>query len=225
MARASRGDELLASLGASLPAAACAALGPLALLVLTLRFLRRHEVARLPHEAAVALLVCGVVAATLSARRQARSRRRLPARPPVASALASTPASPSLWQPLPHDLHRHAAPLKPAAVHAAALFLRCSSDLLSLNSACGAPLRLAGAWEWFDSVLFHKVYAAVTAAPQTSWLALFRGDQQLVDLAGQLRPLAFAEERATAGSTEGEVRAAAAAQIARAATVWQAVRL
>ena len=43
-------------------------------------------------------------------------------------------------QPLPNDLHRHAAPLAPAAVHATALFLRSSSDLLTLNSACAAAL-------------------------------------------------------------------------------------
>ena len=91
-----------------------------------------------------------------------------------------------------------------------------------MRRRCGGPLRLAGAWEWFDSVLFHKVHAAVSAAPQTGWLALMRGDQQLVDLAVSLRALAFADERA-AGGTEGEARVAVAAQVAKAATLWQAL--
>ena len=64
-----------------------------------------------------------------------------------------------------------------AAVHAANVYMRCTADLLMLNSACGQPLRLLGAWQWFDSILFHGMLdAARRGGAGASWRAQLRGD-------------------------------------------------
>ena len=66
------------------------------------------------------------------------------------------------------------------AIHAASLYLRTSSDIVTLNSACGEALKLAGAWQWYDGVLFHSMLAAAdTGGEPVGWAALLRGDADL----------------------------------------------
>ena len=68
-------------------------------------------------------------------------RQRLP---PELRRPHSRPGMRGLWAALP-------------AVHAAQLFLRVTSDVVILNSACGEPLALAGAWQWFDGPTFMSM--------------------------------------------------------------------
>jgi len=157
-------------------------LGPLALAALTLRYLRRRRL--LPHESAAALLCTAVIMAALGARRQ----------------------------PLPADLRRHACRLDPKAVHAAQLYLRCAYDAATLNSACGEALKLAGAWQWYDGVLFHSMLAAADAGGEpVGWAALLRGDADLHRLFELLRPVALAAEADELGGADesGDREAAA----------------
>ena len=108
-----------------------------------------------------------------------------------------------------------------AAVHAANVYMRCTADLLMLNSACGQPLRLLGAWQWFDSILFHGMLdSARRGGAGASWRAQLRGDAQLLQVFELLLPLALATERKLADDEAG-ASAAAAARLVRAAGHWQ----
>ena len=166
-ARAARHDTLAARLEPS----ALLSLGPIALTVLAVRYMRRHALA--PRVVASALLCQGLVMAWLAATRQ-----RLPA------PLRQRPTA--------------CAPPSLAVVHAAQLFLRVAVDLNVLNSACGAPLPWHGAWEWFDGVLFEGMLRQISASGAPAdfgdWRGLLRGDATLYSLFEALRPLALALE-------------------------------
>ena len=80
-------------------------------------------------------------------------------------------------------------------VHTATIFTRVATDIVVLNSACGSPLPLHGAWEWFDGCLFEAMArAAAAGGPGGSWAALLRGDAMLIELFEKLRPIALATE-------------------------------
>lgn len=166
-ARAARHDTL----AARLEPAALLSLGPIALTVLAVRYMRRHGLA--PRVVASALLCQGLVMAWLAATRQ-----RLPA------PLRQRPTA--------------CAPPSLAVVHAAQLFLRVAVDINVLNSACGAPLPWHGAWEWFDGVLFEGMLRQISASGAPAdfgdWRGLLRGDATLYSIFEALRPLALALE-------------------------------
>jgi hypothetical protein len=176
----------------ALDAAALASLGPLALVALSTRFVRRHGLA--PRVPALVMLCVGLVMGWLSATRQ-----RMPSdcrkRPRTSAAR--------------HTLR---------AAHYASLYTRVATDLNVLNSACGEPLALKGPWEWFDGVLFEAMLVSAAAAPKPAqeatgaascWAALLRGDAALVRVFELLRPLVLADEGVAQG--ENVARAAAAA--------------
>ena len=144
----------------------------------------------------------------------------------------------------PKGTGRHGAVVNVAAMHAAHLFMRCTADVLALNSACGAPLQLLGAWQWFDSVLFHSMLerritaAAASAAVRGggggnggggkgggggdgSWAALLRGDAELLRVVEALMPFALSD----GGSGDDDVDGATAATVERgvleAARCWR----
>ena len=127
---------------------------------------------------------------------------------------------------LPDEVRRRGNPrfgiaFPVASVHVANLYMRCTADLLMLNSACGQPLRLLGAWQWFDSILFHGMLdAARRGGAGASWQTLLRGDAQLLQVFELLLPLAVATERKLAADEAG-ASAAAAARLVRAAGHWQ----
>lgn len=120
-------------------------------------------------------------------------------------------------QRLPSELRRRpsgAPPASVAVVHAAQLFLRVTVDLTVLNSACGSPLLLHGAWEWFDGVLYEGMLRQITSngnpAEFTDWRSLLRGDPTLCTLFDALRPLALGLEGAVAPVPAGAASADAA---------------
>ena len=174
------------------------ALGPLSLALLTTRFLGR---ARLEGGVPLGCLLCqAVVMAWLSHRRQQ----------------------------LPESLRGGAGRAYPLrAIHAASLYLRTSSDIVTLNSACGEALKLAGAWQWYDGVLFHSMLAAADAGGEpVGWAALLRGDADLHRLFELLRPVALAAEADElggvdeSGDREAAALRAAAERLYRAAELW-----
>ena len=65
------------------------------------------------------------------------------------------------------------------AVHVAQLFLRVTSDVVILNSACGEPLALAGAWQWFDGPTFMSMLDELPTGGQIDWSALLRESRAL----------------------------------------------
>lgn len=191
LARACRSDrEVLV-----LDAVAVISLGPLALVMLAVRYMRRHRL--VPRPIALVTLCQGMVMAWL-----AETRQRLPSELRKRS--------------------RRCASLQ--AAHFASLFTRVSADLTVLNSACGEPLALHGPWEWFDGVLFENMFAAAASSSAESqaargsascWASLLRSDPGLLAVFEQLRPFALAEvPTADAEQQQGlpldAVRAAAA---------------
>ena len=188
LARACRGDRELLLLDAP----AMIALGPLSLVALSVRYMRRHRL--VPRPIALVTLCQGLVMAWL-----AETRQRLPTELRKRS--------------------RRCASLQ--AAHFASLFTRVSADVTVLNSACGAPLALHGPWEWFDGVLFESMFAAAAGASPESqaahgasscWAGLLRGDPGLLAVFEQLRPFALADEQgAGAGALASSTSAAAGA--------------
>lgn len=175
LGRAFRDDRTVAAFDA----AAIISLGPLALTLLAVRFLRRHGL--VPRVAALVMLCQGLVMGWLAVTRQ-----RLP------DNLRKRP-------------HRHGAggAFMLQTAHLASLFTRVTTDLAVLNSACGEPLALHGPWEWFDGVLFESMlFTAVNASanskndysPTGCWAALLRGDAKLLRVLDALRTVALATE-------------------------------
>ena len=131
-------------------------------------------------------------------------------------------------QQLPESLRGGAGRAYPLrAIHAASLYLRTSSDIVTLNSACGEALKLAGAWQWYDGVLFHSMLAAADAGGEpVGWAALLRGDADLHRLFELLRPVALAAEADElggadeSGDREAAALRAAAERLYRAAELW-----
>jgi hypothetical protein len=173
LSRACRGDHMMASLDA----ASVITLGPLALVLLSARFIRRHGLA--PRAVALVMLCQGLVMAWL-----AGTRQRLPAE------LRRRPRGGSRAAPL------HAA-------HFASLYTRVSADLAVFNSACGEALPLRGPWEGFDGILFEGMLQSAASAGTASqnalgaascWPKLLRGDEKLVAIFELLRPLALGTE-------------------------------
>lgn len=172
MSRACRADTTVASLDA----ASVLALGPLALILLGVRFTRRHRL--VSRTVALVMLAQGLVMAWL-----AETRQRLP------SELRRRPRAqrrPSIQ-----------------AAHYASLFTRVSADISILNSACGEPLALHGPWQWFDGVVFEGMLAAASSAgaaaqaahgADSCWASLLRGDEKLLRVFEELRPVALAIE-------------------------------
>jgi hypothetical protein len=147
----------------NLQPASVIACGPLMLAVLTLRYLLRRRLLSIG-PAMLALLAQSIVLARLDVRRE-----RLPA-DERGRQLASCPTVDGL--------------------HASALFLRASTDMLLLNSACCEPLDVAGAWQFFDGPLFHWMLDA--ASTGSGGRQLMRNDPLLYRLLCSLRPIAFA---------------------------------
>lgn len=144
------------------PASVIAA-GPLLLATLTLRYLLRRRLLSVG-PAMLALLAQSIVLARLDVRRE-----RLP----------------------PDERGRQLAACPTAdGMHASSLFLRASTDLLLINSACCEPLDVAGAWQFFDGPLFHWMLDA--ASTGSSGRELMRNDPLLYRLLCSLRPIAFA---------------------------------
>tara|TARA_B100000524_G_scaffold345461_1_gene244114 strand:- start:626 stop:1018 length:393 start_codon:yes stop_codon:yes gene_type:complete len=92
-----------------------------------------------------------------------------------------------------------------------------SPNLGLLNSSCGEPLQLAGAWEWYDGVVFHTIHELAERGADAP--TMLRGDPSLIEQFRLLEPLAMG----TRGSKEEQ--AAVAAKLCAAAHKWQAVRL
>ena len=183
LGRASRGDREVAALEPE----PMLALGPLALVVLAVRFMRRHGL--VPRTVALVMLCQGIVMAWLAATRQL-----LPA------ALRRRQRSSA-----------HGAILLQAA-HFASLVNRITADLVVLNSACGEPLELRGPWEWFDGVLFESMLSAAAKAaaaaqtdfgPSGCWARLLRGDTRLLRVLNALRELALGTEAEAADAASG----------------------
>ena len=109
------------------------------------------------------------------------------------------------------------------SVHAAQSFLRISSDVVILNSACGEPLRLSGAWQWFDGPLFmHMLGAAERSTDQSSvdWGALLRNDRDLLEVFESLR--AYAVPSLPLGEPAGSPsQQQPAERVVQAAHVWE----
>ena len=235
--RAARADAL----APALDAVACAAFGPLTLSLLTVRFLRRLEL--LDEVASSRLQSYMLKAATPCARgcnptSAPTGTNRPHVHSPMCVPCVQVTAGVLLCQGLvmawlaarrkmlPDEVRRRGNPrfgiaFPVASVHVANLYMRCTADLLILNSACGQPLRLLGAWQWFDSILFHGMLdAARRGGAGASWQTLLRGDAQLLQVFELLLPLALATERKLA-TDEAGASAAAAARLVRAAGHWQ----
>ena len=191
LGRACRGDVALATFDPT----SVIALGPLALGLFAVRFLRRHGLAS--RAVALVMLCQGIVMAWL-----AKTRQRLPA------DLRQRP--------------RGAAAASLRTAHLASLFTRVTTDLVVLNSACGEPLLLHGPWEWFDGRLFEwMLNVASSASPDhhdtegvsSCWSRLLRGDERLLRLFELLRPVALAGSTTARSceSCEADVTPAAAA--------------
>jgi len=193
LSRASRRDRAMLHLERE-GAAPLLRLGPLALVVLIVRFLRRHGLAA--RQLGSVLLCQGVVMAWLAAKKDA----------------------------LPAELRRRAAgPAASVAVaHAASLFTRAAADLAVLNSACGAPLALHGAWEWFDGVLFEAMaHAAAAGGARGSWAALLRGDATLLRVFELLLPVALGIEAEALAADQGRSSALAGAAAPPETAGWE----
>ena len=116
-------------------------------------------------------------------------------------------------QRLPPELRSRPSGVPTASmqvVHAATLYLRVAKDVAVLNSACGSPVRLHGAWEWFDGVLLQGMLRRMASggapADFSDWHALLRGDATLIQLFESLRPVALnieAELEETAKPSQG----------------------
>ena len=175
LGRAFRNDVTVAAFDA----ASLVALGPVALTLLGVRFLRRHRL--IPRVPALVVLAQGLVMGWL-----AETRQRLP------SELRKRPRR-----------HHTAGADSLRAAHLASLYTRVTTDLVGFNSACGEPLALRGPWEWFDGVLmeamlFAAAHASASAqadlGPSGCWASLLRGDARLLRLLSILRPLALSIE-------------------------------
>ena len=198
--RASRADREVADLD---PAAVCA-LGPLALVVLATRFMRRHGL--VSRAVALVVLCQGLVMAWL-----AQTRQLLP--------------------PALRKRQRSSRGATLQAAHFASLVTRVTTDLGIFNSACGEPLSLRGPWEWFDGVLFESMLSATSKAsanaqadfgPSGCWAGLLRGDAQLLKVFNLLRRLALGIEPGEAGaSTEATAIVADGDSIVAAAAAWR----
>ena len=176
-----------------LPARACVACAPIALIVLTVRFLSRNRF--IGPASAVALLCQGLVLAQMD-----RLGRRLPKMEERIRRLVRCP------------------PLN--ALQASALFLRVSADVVLLNSALGQPLPLSGVWQWFDGPLFHQMHELASSGADHTHL--LRGDDVLINLFKRVEHLALGLEAHLAPSFDGAVRAIAE-RLEEATDIWGGV--
>jgi len=101
------------------------------------------------------------------------------------------------------EARAHAACPSPDGLAAATLFLRASTDVMLLNSGCGEPLAIAGAWQFYDGPTFHAMLHA--ARRGAARLRLLRGDALLAGLLAALGPLASgSDDAARLGETCAE---------------------